>query len=362
MLCDVPWTVTAARKAAVVTPPPCLLPDETEVAKHVHISNSVRFDSIKVSFEILQSRDGRCHRSIRPCTPEPTQLKAASDIPSASHPSLGLDTPAGPWSGGNLIDICLSGSDAIRLINLGVDGLPVANTSNTKSRAFKELFANDGYQPLVEATCFFTFPAIGSTDGAGIIQTAETLGFVDGSCNFGFRCIVPECPYVSSEPDITMLAQVHVQALVSSKATESTRTVPMDVNGDSDGGDRVFFIEDANVSGGYLYLGKDRMQRAQDALLFMQEVRVLQSTTAHEDVPGRWTGRLARCSAASAGRGGATSEIAAGAEKIAAGTCAPAETASDPVPLGPGIGEHGEIGDWVAPRRQKRQRSSASAN
>jgi hypothetical protein len=198
---------------------------------------------------------------------------------TSSDRRLGVGMAAGPRTGGNIIDVCLSTADMIKMARQGFDGLSTAKSLQPTMHSYK-------CEPLVEATCFFTFPAIGSTDGAET-QTipAQILGFVDGSCNFGFRCVVPECPYVSSEPDITMLAQVHVQAWITRNGSTAVGRSTCSPSGmtrkgsgsvlRSDSAEDALFVEDTNVSGGYLYLGKEHTQRAQDTLLFIQEVYAL---------------------------------------------------------------------------------------
>jgi hypothetical protein len=218
----------------------------------------------------------------------------------------GLGMAAGPWEGGNVIELWLSTPDIIRLTRdhrMYCEGLVVSSpvSSYPGSRGAEE--------ERVNATCTFTFRG---QSGDKTVE-AKVLGVVEKSCSFAFKCIVPKCPFPIDSSAGTMLAHVQVRAWMkvgdgdAGAASESRHDervgaarsardaataatarpgralFPRD-EVDEVGEVGTFAVEDATVHGGYLYLANQYQARAAEVMSFGMEVQSLRADGSNGSV------------------------------------------------------------------------------
>jgi hypothetical protein len=141
----------------------------------------------------------------------------------------------------------------------------------------------------VEGTVLFTFAHPSDASGSGITEhrtaKGEMLGIVDNSCDFGFHCIVPECPFPIDRADATHVARLQVEVMVKAPADAETRASAGNEGNQDFGKGRQLFkddvkqfrITDTDVDGGYVYWSSGLQERADKAMSFSKEVQALRS-------------------------------------------------------------------------------------
>ena len=171
-----------------------------------------------------------------------------------------------------MIQVRLSQTDIIRLAAPAIlcKGLVVACRDGA--------VASPKDEPCVEGTVLFTFAHPSNTSGSGITEhrtaKGEMLGIVDNSCDFGFHCIVPECPFPIDRADATHVARLQVEVMVKAPADAETRASAGNEGNQDFGKGRQLFkddvkqfrITDTDVEGGYVYWSSGLQERADKAM------------------------------------------------------------------------------------------------
>jgi hypothetical protein len=209
-----------------------------------------------------------------------------------------LKMAAGPWCGGNTIEIWLSMPDILKLSRRGFSALAL-KWPRAAAVPGKGVI---GTPATINAVCDFKFTSSASSGGVNgtkpttLTVPATVLGYAKNSSQFGFQCVVPACPvpeedasavaaaktakltgasHGSTPPPVnggTMLATVSVRALLEGGA---------DAGGGSMSGKKSVQIYDMDIEGGYVYLDKQYAVRAREAMRLSRELQKLRAVQPH---------------------------------------------------------------------------------